>query len=441
MGNRYRCRRRKSPGSRSSRRISRGKTCRLVPLIPLTPYRILISFRERIVLYALLTSLTSLSIDALLPGLREIGADVAAAPPLSTQHVISLFIFGMAFGELLLGPLSDAIGRKKALLLGLCIYGAGTVIAMLATSLDMVILGRFLQGVGVSGPKIATRAMIRDQFEGNAMARVMSLMFTLFILVPMLAPALAQGLIAIAGWRSVFVAYLVIAGSLGLWLAMRQTETLPAEKRVPFRPRVLLTNGRRVLSNRRVTLLIVATGLVFGAQLLYLSTAADLFLDAYGIKETFPFYFALLATGVGLASFVNARLVQKFGMEAMARAAFIALATTGFLMTSASLSCGGRLPLAALMPFGFSAFFAIGVIFGNLNAMAMQSLAQVAGLGASLIASGSSLVATLFSIGMGRFYDGTTTSLSTGFLVAGIGALVLSEMARRSDMVPVEAIR
>ncbi|MGJ7037542.1 MFS family permease [Shinella sp. BE166] len=151
-----------------------------------------ISFRERIALYALLTSLTSLSIDALLPGLREIGADVGVAPPLSTQHVISLFIFGMAFGELLLGPLSDAIGRKKALVLGLCVYAAGTIIAMLAGTLEMVILGRFLQGVGVSGPKIATRAMIRDQFEGDAMARVMSFMFTLFILVPMLAPALAR---------------------------------------------------------------------------------------------------------------------------------------------------------------------------------------------------------------------------------------------------------
>jgi MFS transporter, DHA1 family, multidrug resistance protein len=147
-----------------------------------------ISFRERIALYALLTSLTSLSIDALLPGLRAIGAEVGVTPPLSTRHIISLFIFGMAFGELLLGPLSDAMGRKKALVLGLCIYAAGTIIAMLAGSLEVVILRRLLQGVGVVGPKIATQAIIRDPFEGEAMARVMSFMFTLFILVPMLAP-------------------------------------------------------------------------------------------------------------------------------------------------------------------------------------------------------------------------------------------------------------
>ncbi|WP_439627147.1 multidrug effflux MFS transporter [Shinella sp.] len=400
-----------------------------------------ISFRERIALYALLTSLTSISIDALLPGLREIGADVGAAPPLSTQHVISLFIFGMAFGELLLGPLSDAIGRKKALVLGLCVYAAGTVIAMLAGTLEMVILGRFLQGVGVSGPKIATRAMIRDQFEGDAMARVMSFMFTLFILVPMLAPALAQGLIALAGWRSVFVAYLVIAGLIGLWLMVRQPETLPAQKRIPFRPCLLFLNGRRILSNRRVTLLIVATGLVFGAQLLYLSTAGDLFFDAYGIRETFPLYFAALATAVGLASFTNARLVQRFGMDRIARAAFLGLASTGFLMLVASTLRGGRLPLAAFMVFGFAAFFAIGILFGNLNAMVMRSLGQVAGLGASLLASGSSLVATLFAVGMGNFYDGTTINLSAGFFLAGVSSLVLAQVAQGGDVSPVEAAR
>lgn len=399
------------------------------------------SFRERIVLYALLTSLTSISIDALLPGLRQIGADVGVAPPLSTQHIISLFILGMAFGELLLGPLSDAMGRKKALVLGLGVYALGTVIAMLAVSLEMVILGRFLQGVGVSGPKIATRAMIRDQFEGDAMARVMSFMFTLFILVPMLAPAMAQGIITIGGWRSVFAVYLAVAGLLGIWLVLRQPETLPTDKRIAFRPRLLLANGRRILANRRVTLLILATGLVFGAQLLYLSTAADLFLDAYGIGKTFPLYFAMLATGIGLASFLNARLVLRFGAGAMARWGFLGLAAAGLLMLAASIFWGGRPPLVVLMVLGFAAFFAIGVLFGNLNAMAMRSLGQVAGLGASLIASGSSLVATLFAIAMGAFYDGTTLNLSIGYFLAGVSALVLAEIAVRSDAAPVEAVR
>jgi DHA1 family bicyclomycin/chloramphenicol resistance-like MFS transporter len=393
----------------------------------------LITFQERLVLYALLTSLTSLSIDALLPGLREIGVQFGTSPYLSTQHVISLFILGMAFGELLLGPLSDAIGRKRALLLGLGIYVSGTLVAMLANSLEMIILGRFLQGIGVSGPKIATRAMIRDQFEGDAMARIMSFMFTLFILVPMLAPALAQGLIAIAGWRSVFAAYLVIAICLGCWLAVRQQETLRVEQRISFRPRLLIVNGFRILSSRRVGLLILATGLVFGAQLLYLSTAADLFLDAFGVRETFPFYFAMLASAMGLASFLNARLVQRFGMEAMARAAFIGLSAIGFLAAATSIACDGQLPFAIFLAFLFPLFFAIGLLFGNLNAMAMQPLGHVAGFGASLIASGSSLVATLFAVGFGGFYDGTVVYLFSGFLAAGLCGFAFLHIANRGD--------
>ncbi len=395
------------------------------------------TFRSRLILYALLTSLTSLSIDALLPGLRQIGLELGVAPPLSTHHVISLFIFGMAFGELVIGPLSDAFGRKQALLGGLCVYLLGTVVALFAQSLEMVLIGRFLQGVGVSGPKIATRAMIRDQFEGDAMARVMSFMFTLFILVPMLAPALAQGLIAIAGWRIVFVAYFVIAVVLGAWVAARHPETLPVARRIPFRPRLLFLNARRILSSPRVTLLIVATGLVFGAQLLYLSTAADLFFEAYGVTESFPLYFAALALAMGLASFTNARLVQRLGVVAMARAGFIGLTAVSLLMVVATLGVEGVLPFAVFLTLLSLAFFAIGILFGNLNALAMQTLGNVAGFGASLIASGSSLVATLFAVGFGGFYSGDTTYLAVGFFAAGLSSLVLAEIAIRRHELPV----
>ncbi|WP_296104445.1 MFS transporter [uncultured Agrobacterium sp.] len=391
------------------------------------------TFRSRLILYALLTSLTSLSIDALLPGLRQIGLELGAAPPLSTHHVISLFIFGMAFGELVIGPLSDAFGRKRALLGGICVYLLGTAIGLFAQSLEMVLIGRFLQGVGVSGPKIATRAMIRDQFEGDAMARVMSFMFTLFILIPMLAPALAQGLIAVAGWRSIFAAYLVIAVCLCIWFTGRHPETLPVNRRIPFRPRLLFLNALRILSSPRVTLLIIATGLVFGAQLLYLSTAADLFFEAYGVAETFPLYFAALALAMGLASFINARLVHRLGTVTMARIGFICLTTVSLLMLVATFVEGGALPFVAFLSLLFLAFFAIGILFGNLNAMAMQTLGNVAGFGASLIASGSSLVATAFAVGFGSFYSANTIYLGVGFFAAGLSSLTLAEVAIRRN--------
>jgi MFS transporter, DHA1 family, multidrug resistance protein len=397
--------------------------------------------RERLVLYALLTSLTAFSIDALLPGLRDIGVEVDAAPPLSTQHIVSLFIFGMVFGELFLGPISDTIGRKRALIFGLLVYVLGTVIALSASSLEGVILGRVLQGVGVAGPKIATRAMIRDQYEGEAMARTMSFLFSLFILVPMIAPALGQAVIEISGWRGMFALYLALALALGTWFALRHPETLPPERRIPFRPRILLANSWLILASRRVSLLIVATGLVFGAQLLYLSIAVDLFADAYAVIETFPLYFAILAAGIGLASYLNGHLVGRFGMDAMARGGFIGLTVAGFTLLGASIAFDGRPPIEVLVALGFAAFFAIGILFGNLNAMAMRSLGQVAGLGASLIASGSSLVATLFAVGFGAFYDGTVMVLAGGITIAGVTSLLLGEVISRLNDTPVAAIR
>lgn len=397
--------------------------------------------REHIVLYALLTALTAVSIDALLPGLRKIAFELAPVPPLSTQHVVSLFILGMVFGELFLGPISDAIGRKRALVIGLGVYAIGTIVALFASSLEGVVVGRILQGVGVAGPKIATRAMIRDQFEGEAMARIMSFLFSLFILVPMIAPALGQGVIALGGWRAMFVVYLVLALALGTWLVLRQPETLPLERRIPFRPRILFANGARILANRRVAFLIVATGFVFGAQLLYLSIAADLFADVYKVRDAFPFYFALLAGGIGIASYLNGHLVGRFGMDAMARCGFLGLTLVGLLLLAASVAFDGRPPLVLLLLLGFAAFFMIGILFGNLNAMAMRSLGQVAGLGASVIASGSSLVASLFAVGLGPFYDGTVSVLAGGIFLAGVASLLLGELSVRFSDAPIAAHR
>ena len=397
--------------------------------------------RERIVLYALLTSLTAVSIDALLPALPVIAVELDPAPFLSTQHVISLFIFGMVFGELCLGPISDAIGRKKALLGGLSVFAAGTAIAMSAGSLEMLVLGRILQGVGVSGPKIATRAMIRDQYEGDAMARVMSFMFTLIILVPMLAPFLGQAIMTAAGWRAVFLLYLAMGMVCAIWLALRQPETLARGKRRRISVSLLTQNAKRILANRRVSLLILATGFVFGIQLLYLSTAVDLFGDAYGITRRFPAYFAALALATGLATLLNGTLVMKFGMDRMARAGFVGLTAVGVLLLLGSALWDGRPPLALFMLLGFAGFFSVGILFGNMNAMAMRSLGEVAGLGAALIASGSSLVATGFALGFGALYDGTTGYLALGFLVAGAASMVLSEVSASGDPSPVRPAR
>ncbi len=387
---------------------------------------------EFVALFSLTTSLIALSIDAILPALGDMGRTLAVGDPNDTQLIVTLFIFGMVFGELFFGPLSDAIGRKKAILLGLAIYGAGTVIAMTAGSLEQMLLGRIIQGIGVSGPKIASRALIRDQFEGAAMARIMSFIMMVFILVPMLAPALGQAVLAVADWRGIFNVFLAIAAVVALWMQLRQPETLTPERRIRFSLASILANGLLIVRHGPVMAYTFAAGFLFGALLLYLSTVQAIMVDLYGVGDRFALYFAVIALGIGIASFSNSQMVLRFGMHRLAVTALVGLIGFAALLLFLALSHGGVPPFPVFMTLCFAVFFCNGLLFGNVNAMAMQSLGRVAGLGASMIASISSLVAVVLSVVIGRFYDQTVVPLTIGFLIAGVCSLVLVLAARRS---------
>lgn len=392
---------------------------------------------EFIALFALITSLTAISIDALLPGLHTIGRDLAVSDSNSTQLVISMFILGMVFGELIFGPLSDTIGRKAAILIGLAIYAAGTCLAMTASSLEQIVIGRIIQGIGVSGPKIASRALIRDLYEGEAMARIMSFIFAIFVIVPMLGPAIGQFVINFADWRAIFILYLAFAAIAGAWLAIRQPETLAAQRRLPFSPGIIRTNAWLILSHPRIVAYMLAAGFVFGTQLLFLSTAPSLFRDLYGVTGEFSFYFALLAFGIGIASFSNSQLVTRYGMYRLSVMALGVLSLNGAAFWAIGLAYSGVPPFIIFMALCFLHFCCVGMLLGNLNAMAMRSLGRIAGLGASMMASISSLVAVCIAVPFGKIYDQTVLPMSISFLLAGIFSLALIAFAERLRAEPI----
>lgn len=395
--------------------------------MPSTPLKTI----EFVALLSLITSLTAVSIDAMLPALRTIGTDLAVVRTNDTQLIVSLFIFGMVFGELIFGPLSDAIGRKPAILIGLAIYAVGTAIAMTAPSLEVLLIGRVVQGIGVSGPKIASRALVRDQFEGAAMAKIMSFIFMVFILVPMVAPGIGQLILQVASWRAIFFLYLGFAIVIAVWLTLRQPETLTPARRIALSLPTLLQNAARILRHGRVMAYTLAAGLIFGAQLLYLGTAQAIFHDLYAIDEGFPFYFALLAFGIGLSAFFNSQLVMRFGMYRLTLTALSGLIGFGSLLAAVGVARAGVPPFPLFITLCFGLFCCVGALFGNLNAMAMQSLGRVAGLGASLIASLSSLLAVALAIPIGSLYDKTVLPLGFGFALAGSLAIVLVVRANR----------
>ena len=204
---------------------------------------------------ALMISLVALSIDAMLPALPAIGAELGVRQANDAQLVISALFLGLAIAQMVYGPLSDSFGRKPAIYAGFAIFIAGCVLSILASGLEVMLLGRFLQGIGAAGPRIVTMALVRDQYAGRAMARVMSLAMAVFIMVPVLAPAIGQGILLVAHWRAIFGMLLAVALIALAWFALRQPETLPPARRTPFSLRgVAAARARDLQQSRRVRL-------------------------------------------------------------------------------------------------------------------------------------------------------------------------------------------
>jgi len=380
---------------------------------------------EFISLMALLTALTAMSIDAILPGLMDIRTEFQIEDVASTQLIVSLFVLGMVFGEIVFGPLADAKGRKYSIQLGLVIFGVGSLVAMFATNLEMVLVGRIVQGFGVAAPKVVSRSIIRDLYRGDAMARVGSLVMSVMILTPMIAPLVGQTVLFAGTWRWVFGLFLLHAVIASLWLAFRQPETLTPEKQLPINMGELWRNAVAILSNSRVIMATFASGLMFGAILVYVSLSQDIFVTLYDKGVWFPVWFGLLALPASLSALLNARIVMRFGMRRITNWGFWGVAVCSAMLVISTVIENGVPPFWVFFTLCFFNAFCFGSVFGNISAISMEWLGRVAGLGSSIIASVSSLVAVLVSIPIGRLYDGSVMPVAIAYLLAGLGGLIL----------------
>jgi DHA1 family bicyclomycin/chloramphenicol resistance-like MFS transporter len=379
-------------------------------------------FGEFVALVALLSSLTAFAIDAMLPALTTIGQDLGVAHDNDAQLIISTLFLGLASGQIFFGPLSDATGRKPLMYVGLGLFMLGSLVSMLAQDFSHMLIGRFLQGLGASAPRVLTIALVRDCYEGRAMARVMSFTMSIFILVPMIAPSLGQGILLLAGWRSIFSVFLVLAVIVASWFWLRMPETLPAAKRRPFTFRQFWLAFREVMTNRTSMTYTLTTGIVFGAFLGYLSSAQQILQIQYGLGERFPLYFAVLALAIGGASLLNAKLVMRYGMHWLSKWALLLFTLLSGAFWLVTYSTAGHPPLALLMVYFMLAFLALGMLFGNLNALAMEPLGHIAGIGASVIGSLSTLIAIPLGTFIGQAYDHTVLPLISGFFLLGLVA-------------------
>jgi MFS transporter, DHA1 family, multidrug resistance protein len=390
---------------------------------------------EFVALMALMMSLVAMAIDAMLPALTQIGEDLGAGHANQAQIVISALFLGLAAGQLIYGPLSDSIGRKPAIYAGLALFVVGCALSVAATSFASMLLGRVLQGFGAAGPRIVVVALVRDEYVGAAMARIMSLVLTTFILVPAVAPAIGQGILLVADWRAIFGVLLVLGLVALAWFALRQPETLPLERRARFSLTRILLGVRETCANRVALGYTIAAGLIFGAFLGYITSAAQIFLSLYGVGRLFPVYFGGLALAIGVATYANSRLVMRYGMQRLSALAvgLIGSASAAFFLIA--WAAAGAPPLWSLMPYLALAFFCFGLVFGNFNALAMEPLGHIAGVAAAVVGTITSLMSLTLGTLIGQSYDGTVLPLIAGFALLGLGSFVVMRWAERGRLV------
>jgi DHA1 family bicyclomycin/chloramphenicol resistance-like MFS transporter len=392
---------------------------------------------EFIVMLAFMVSIAAMATDIMLPALSIIGEDLRISDPNDVQLVISSLFFGFSIGQLIVGPLSDTYGRKPVIYVGYVVFVVGCVLSISSTDLTTMLTGRFLQGVGAAAPRIVSTSLIRDGYGGREMARIMSAIMSVFILVPAIAPSIGLGVIMILPWRYTFVVLLAMAVIAAVWFGIRQPETLARENRRPLSISYLVAGCIEVLSTRIVFGYTLSLGFIFGAFLSYLGASRQIFQGTLNAGDMFAVYFGVAVLAIGAASFLNSMLVMRLGMRLLTHSALVALVLLSGVFLAVFHSVDGQPSISLFMTWQLAAFFCVGILFGNLNALAMEPLGHIAGLGAALIGSISTFVSLPFGWLIGQMYDDTVLPLVGGFFSLGLAALISACWTERTLLIRV----
>lgn len=376
---------------------------------------------------ALLMSIVAISIDALLPALGIIAGDLKLANPNHAQYLIVGIFGGMAVGQLIAGPLSDALGRKPILYGGVVLYLVGSLICYFANSLEALLIGRIVQGLGVSGPYVSAVSVVRDKFSGRQMAKIMSLIMIIFMAVPAIAPSVGQAVLLYTSWHGIFVLYIVYAIVVGTWIFFRLEETLPKDMRIPFHIPNIIDGFREVFTTRSTMCYMVCMGFCFGGLMAYLNSSQQIFQDQFGAGKMFSVYFGGLAVMIAISSLANSRLVERLGMRYISLRAFMSIVAVSILF----LALHAFVDIRLWMFLGYAAvlFFCFGLIFGNLNALAMEPMGHIAGIASAITGSVSSMMSLTIGAVIGQLYNGTLIPIVTGFVVLGTLAILVMKLA------------
>ena len=394
-----------------------------------------VSTTEFVAMMAMLVATVAMSIDAILPALSLISEEFTPQSPNQAQMVLSTFVIGMAAGTLFTGPLSDSFGRKSVIYFGTSLYIFTSILCVISHSFELILVARFLQGVGASAPRVIAQALVRDFYQGREMARISSFIMIVFALVPAVAPLLGSFVIIMFEWRAIFVMFIIFVVASTLWVGIRIDETVTIDRRIEFRLDQFLQATKEVLHNPMIQMSIIT--LVFAYSILFtgIFLIQPVFEQVFHQAQSFPLWFALIALLAASSSYLNAQIVRKVGMRKLIYIAFTVQLGLSFLMflIYALGYFVGNFGFALFVFWMFSIFFQAGLTIGNLTALAMEPVGHIAGTAASLISATATIGSVILAAIVGQLFDGTLLVMILGVGTFTLLGIVSAHQLRRYE--------
>lgn len=391
-----------------------------------------IGFKEFVALVAGLMALNALSIDPMLPALPAIGASLSIADPNDRQWIITTYFIGLGIGSLLYGPLSDRFGRKRVLIICLSLFLVATLCCAVAGTFTLLLIGRFAAGFFAAGSRVIAVGIVRDRFHGDRMARVMSLIFLVFMIVPVLAPSFGQAVLLVAPWRWIFLALLIVGALLLLWLILRLPETLAPENRLAITVRDLSNTLRGIVTHRSAIGYMMASGVVMGGLVGFITSVQQIFFDIFKAEDIFPIAFACMAGTMAIGSYFNSRLVERLGARRLSQGSLIVMILLAAV--HALVAWVGLETMVSFIIFQALTMLSFSLTGSNFSAISMEPFSRGAGFAASFQAFLTTLLSALLGAAVGSQFNGTTLPLALGFLVFGSTSLLLVLWAERGQL-------
>jgi DHA1 family bicyclomycin/chloramphenicol resistance-like MFS transporter len=387
---------------------------------------------EFIALMAALMALNALAIDVMLPALPYMGEALGVTSENERQFVISAYMLGMGIAVLAFGPLTDRFGRRAPLLVGMGLYIIAAIVAIFAPSFAVLLVLRFIQGMGAASVRVIATAVVRDRYSGREMAEVMSLTFMVFMAVPIIAPGIGQILLLTGPWQTIFIFMGLLAAAFWLWTFFRLPETLPVAARRPLSFKTVSAGFVIVCTNRVAFSYGLAGTFLFGALFGFISSSQQIYVDIYGLGVYFPVAFAAMAGLMAVSSFTNSRIVRRFGMRRLSHGAMLAFTGVSGIWLAFALS--GFLPLWLFFSLLAIIMFSFGWAASNMNSLSMEPLGAVAGTASAVFGFIQTVGGALIGSYTGQLFNGTTVPAATGYFAMGILALICILVAERGRL-------